>query len=292
MRKSLVNNMTAYLFLLPSLIAFAIFTLYPVIFGFILSFTDNKAVNAPLSFVGLKNYINLLKDDYFITSLLNNIFYMLTFTPLVILVALFFAILLNEAIFCRKFFRTIFFFPYISSMVSVAIIWNIIFSPQGPINRFLMAFGVENPPQWLISVDLALFSVVLVSVWKEFGFYMVILLAGLQGINTELYEAARIDGANLWQRLKSITLPLLTPTIFLTVIMALINSFQVFDLVKVMTEGGPGTATNVLVFRIYQEGFVNVKTGYASAIAFVLFFIILIITLVQMRLQKKWVTYN
>ena len=282
----------AWIFLTPSVIAFFVFMAYPVVLGLLLSFTSNKGINSPLNFIGLGNYARLLTDSYFSISLWNNAFYMLTFTPLVVGVALLFALLLNLKIIGRKMFRTLFFFPYMSSMVAVAIIWNYVLSPNGPVNGFLQFLGMVSPPQWLLDQKWAMFSVVLVAVWKEFGFYMVILLAGLQTIPEYLYEAATIDGARSWQKLWRITIPMVSPTLFLCIIMAVISSFQVFDLVNIMTEGGPGRATNVLVLRIYQEGFTNVKMGYASAISYVLFAITMVITLLQFKIQNKWVTYN
>ena len=167
-----------------------------------------------------------------------------------------------------------------------------IFHPtRGPLNLFLSHIGISNPPQWLVSSSTALVSVMIVAIWKQAGYYMVIILAGLQSIPKHLYEAAEIDGANGLKRFFHITLPMLSPTMFMVTILALISSFQVFDLISIMTEGGPGRATNVLVYRIYQEGFKYLNFGYASAMAYFLFIIILIITLIQFRGQKKWVTY-
>lgn len=286
------EHRAAVLFLLPSFIAFILFMAAPIVYGLLLSFTNNKGINSPLHFVGLQSYERLTRDSYFSTSLSNNLIYVATFTPAVILMALALALLLNQRVLARGFFRATYFFPYITSMVSVAIVWNYLLAPNGPINGILRAMGWAGPPQWLISQHTALLSVVIVSVWKEFGFYMLILLAGLQTIPEYLYEAATIDGAAPWQKLRRITLPMLSPALFLCIIMAVINSFQVFDLVNIMTKGGPGRATNVLVLRIYQEGFVNMKMGYASAIAYVLFGIILVVTIVQFAVQSKWVQYN
>lgn len=282
----------AWLFLLPAIVGFLVFLAYPVVLGLLLSFTNTNNLNTPLNFVGLRNYQRLLSDNYFYISLKNNIFYMLTFTPLVIVASLLFALLLNKRILCRKLFRTVFFFPYISSMVAVAIIWNYVLSPSGPVNNGLRAIGAASPPEWLLSAEWAMFAVVIISVWKEFGFYMVVLLAGLQTIPDYLYEAATIDGAPAWGKFRYVTLPMISPTLFLCVIMAVISSFQVFDLVNILTEGGPGSATNVLVFRIYREGFINVKMGYASAMAYVLFAIIFVLTVIQFKVQNKWVQYN
>ena len=152
--------------------------------------------------------------------------------------------------------------------------------------------GISNPPGWLLDQNWALYSVIIVAIWKNFGYYMIILLAGLQGIPKYLYESAEIDGATKRQCFTNITVPMLSPTIFLCLVTIIIAAFQEFDLINILTEGGPGRATNVLVFRIYTEGFVNVKMGYASAIAYTLFAIIMVITLIQFVLQKKWVNYD
>lgn len=154
-----------------------------------------------------------------------------------------------------------------------------------------MALGVANPPQWLSATKTALGSVMVVAIWKQAGYYMIIILAGLQSIPSQLYEAASIDGANSVEKFFKITLPMLSPTMFMVTILSIINSFQVFDLVNIMTQGGPGRSTNVLVYRIYQEGFQKLQFGYASAMAYFLFIIIMVITLIQFRGQKKWVNY-
>lgn len=177
-------------------------------------------------------------------------------------------------------------------MVAVGIVWSLIFNPsRGPINQFLMSLGVSNPPSWLASSNTALMTVVFVAAWKNAGYYMVMFMGGLKSIPDHLYEAAQIDGANKWQQFWNVTWPMLSPTTFMVTILGIINSFQVFDIISVMTQGGPGRATNVLVYRIYQEGFVNMRFGYASSMAYFLFLIILTITFIQFRGQKKWVNY-
>ena len=177
-------------------------------------------------------------------------------------------------------------------MVSVATVWNLILAPSGPLNQLLRMVGISNPPGWLLDQNWALYSVIIVAIWKNFGYYMIILLAGLQGSPKYLYESAEIDGATKRQCFTNITVPMLSPTIFLCLVTIIIAAFQEFDLINILTKGGPGRATNVLVFRIYTEGFVNVKMGYASAIAYTLFAIIMVITLIQFVLQKKWVNYD
>ena len=280
-------------FIAPALILFLVFQVYPMIYGLLLSFTSNRNAGASLNFNGLANYIRLFtKDSYFQISLGNNLFYALVFTPGVLVVALMTALLLNMNIKGRSALRTVCFFPYLTSMVAVATVWNLILAPNGPLNQVLSFVGITDPPGWLMDQHWALFSVVMVAVWKNFGYYRIILLAGLQAIPTYLYASAKIDGATSRKAFRYITLPMLSPTLFLCLVTVIISAFQEFDLVKIMTDGGPGRATNVLVLRIYQEGFVNIKMGYASAIAYTLFGIIMVITLLQFRLQKRWVNYD
>lgn len=280
-----------YLFILPNFIGFFIFMAVPIIMGLVISFTDYSGFGIP-NFIGLKNYIEMFQDEYFQVSLLNNLLYTIVTVPGTIVVSLLLAVAVNTGIKGKSFFKTMFFFPTITSMVAVGIVWSMIVNPYtGPLNQFLKAVGIENPPMWLASSDTALFTVMFVAIWKQAGYYMVILLAGLQSIPKQLYEAAEIDGAGAVARFFKITLPMLSPTMFMVVILNIINSFQVFDLINIMTEGGPGRSTNVLVYRIYQEGFQQLRFGYASAMAYFLFLIVLIVTLIQFRGQKKWVTY-
>ena len=283
--------LAGYLFILPNFIGFFIFMLIPIIMGFVISLTNYDGFKK-FEFVGLSNYLKLFTDEYFQISLRNNVLFTLITVPSTIVIALLLAVALNTGLKGTSVFRTLFFFPTITSMVAVGIVWSMMFHPtRGPINQLLMSMGMTNPPQWLVSTKLALYSVMIVAVWKQAGYYMVMLLAGLQAIPKYLYESAEIDGANAVQRFFKITLPMLSPTMFLVTIMSIINSFQVFDLISVMTEGGPGRSTNVLVYRIYQEGFKYLRFGYGSAMAYVLFLIIMIVTLIQFRGQKNWVTY-
>lgn len=285
------QTLQGYLFLLPNFIGFIAFMLIPIIMGAGISFTDYDGFNQ-LNFIGFDNYIDLFKDEYFRVSLGNNVLYTLITVPATIVVAILLAVALNTGIKGSGAFKTMFFFPTISSMVAVGIVWAILFNPtRGPINQFLMGIGVENPPKWLASTDTALWSVMMVAVWKQAGYYMVMILAGLQSIPKQLYEAADIDGASRVVKFFKITLPMLSPITFMVTILTIISSFQVFDLVNIMTQGGPGRATNVLVYRIYQEGFTYLRYGYASAMAYFLFLIIMSVTLVQFRGQKKWVNY-
>lgn len=280
-----------YLFILPSFIGFFVFIGIPIVMGAGISFTDYNGFNQ-FNFVGWSNYANMFKDEYFLISLKNNLIYALGTVPAIIVLALLLAVAVNTKVKGKGIFKTLFFFPTISSMIAVGIIWTLLFDPsKGIINEVLRTIGVQNPPQWLVSSKTALLSVMIVAVWKNAGYYMVMFLGGLQQIPRHLYESAEIDGASKVRQFFSITLPMLSPTMFMVVILNIINSFQVYDLIAIMTDGGPGRATNVLVYRIYQEGFNYLRYGYASAMAYFLFLIILVITLIQFRGQKKWVTY-
>jgi multiple sugar transport system permease protein len=290
-RKTLRNNAIAYSFILPNLIGFAAFTLLPMGFALALSFMSWDGAN-PIAFVGLKNFSRMLRDETFRISTLNTLYYVIGTVPTTLLASLGLAVLLNRKFGGRNAFRAIYFFPYIASLVAVAVVWNMMFHPSmGPVNNLLRFLGVRSPPRWSASVQWAMPTVIGASIWRNAGYYMIIYLAALQGIPRELYEAARIDGASSWQCFRRITVPVLTPATFFVTMMLTISSFKVFDLVFVMTQGGPGRATNVLVFTIYDAAFVSFQYGYSSAIAMVLLIIVLAITFAQFRMEKKWVSY-
>jgi multiple sugar transport system permease protein len=231
-------------------------------------------------------------DTRFKAAFINTITYCAATVPLTLVAALTLAIVLNQKVFGTNFFRAIGFFPYVASIVAVAAVWNMIFSPgAGLINVMLSHLGVAKAalPKWAADAKWAMFTVVLFSVWKSMGYYMVIYLAGLQGISGELYEAGALDGANAWQKFRYITWPQLKPTTFFVVIMLTINSFKVYDTIYMLTQGGPGTSTLVLVYHIYQTAFVTSSNyGYASAISMVLFVMVLIVTLVQFKAEKSY----
>lgn len=282
------DNITGYLFLLPNIIGFIIFSLIPVVTAFVLSFTNWDGMQET-KFVGLKNFIDLFQHDSFKIALKNTVVYTIGSVPLTLIIALAIAILLNQKLKGVKIYRAVFFMPYISSAVAISYVWAALLNPtSGPINMMLQALGVANPPQWLTSVDWAMFTVIMISVWKGFGYYTVIYLASLQGVPKHLEEAAMIDGANKWQIFKNVTVPQLRPVTFFCTIMAVMGSFKVFDQVYVLTAGGPGQATSTLVQYIYTQSFRNYRMGYGSAAAVVLFFIIFLVTVVQFRGQKKW----
>lgn len=284
--------LSGYLFILPNFIGFFIFFAIPVIYGLIVSASNYNGFKK-FDFMGLLNYIHLFQDKFFIVALKNNIFYSLIYVPLAILMALLMALALNKPKKLDGFFKTVFYFPSITSIVAIGIVWSMIMSPSnGPINVFLRSVGIDNPPKWIASSKTALLSIIIIMAWKNAGYYMIMFLGGLKSISAELYEAARIDGANGWKLFTHITWPMLSPTTFMIFILCFISSFQVFDAINVMTDGGPGTATTVIVYRIYQEGFVSLNFGYASAMAYFLFLIILVITLIQFWGQNKWVNYD
>ncbi len=283
------NRRIGYLFLLPNLIGFVIFTFIPVVFAFALSLMEWDSSN-PMKFVGLRNFVDLLHDSTFHIALKNTIVYTLGTVPGIVIISMFLAILLNKGIKAAPLFRAAHYIPYISSMVAVSIVWQFLYNPEmGPINQALRLLGVTDPPRWLSSAKWAMFSVILVSIWRNVGRYMIIYLGGLQGVPKSLYEASTIDGASKWQQIRYITIPLLSSTTFLVLITNIIGSFQVFSNIYIMTDGGPGRSTNVLVYLIYQEAFVNSKFGYASAMSVVLFAFVFVFTLIQFRGKSKWV---
>ena len=281
LKKSVRDTLTAYTFIAPNFIGFCVFTLVPMVFAIALAFCSWDGRHA-IEFVGLSNFIKLFKTDkIFQAALVNTIVYVLGTVPLTLVCSLAMAVLLNQNVRLRNFFRTVAFFPYVASLVAVAAVWNMIFNPaMGPINSLLAALGVENLPRWAAGKETAMLTVILFSVWKNMGYYMVIYLAGLQGCNPDLNEAAELDGANRWQQFWHITLPQLR----FVVIMLTISGFKVYDQMYMITQGGPGNATMTLVYYIYNVAFVNTpKYGYASAIAMVLFVLVLIVTIVQFR---------
>jgi multiple sugar transport system permease protein len=291
-RRQINKHLVAYSFILPNLLGFLIFTLVPMVFSLVLAFLNWDGANQ-VSWAGLANFERLLEDETFHIALTNTLYYVAGTVPLTMAASLGLALLLNQPLRGRNFFRTTFFFPYVASLVAVAVVWNMLFFPSaGPVNELLRAIGVENPPRWAASIDWAMPTVILASVWRGMGYYMVIYLAALQGIPSILYEAAEIDGASAWQKFRFVTLPMLTPATFFISVMLIITSFKVFDLIMVMTRGGPGRATNVLVIHIYNIAFREFRFGYSSAIAMVLFVLVLGITIVQFYMERRWVRYQ
>lgn len=272
----------AFVFLLPNLLSIGLFTLIPVVAGFFLSFTNWDMLSDP-QWVGLENYQHILKDRQFWNALRNTSIYTLIVIPGGLAVSMLLALALNRKIRGTAIYQAIFFLPYVSSTVAIALVWKWIYHPDyGVLNAMLRAVGLPGV-DWLTNPGIALVSVAIVQIWQTAGYNMVLLLAGLRAIPKDYYEAARLDGASPWTIFWAITVPLLMPTIFFVTTMSIIASFQVFNLIYVMTGGGPGNATKVYVFYLWENGFSFFKMGYASALAYVLFVIILAITLIQAR---------
>ena len=284
---ALRNTLIGWSFILPNFLGFATLTLVPVIVLFYMSLT-NWNIFGNAQFVGLQNFIQLSKDGSFRVAFLNTLYYSVMHIPLTIVVSLGLALILNNKLRGVAFFRTAAFFPYITSIVAIALVWNLLLSPEyGPVNEILRFLGLQNPPGWLTSADWAMPGVVIVSTWRDMGYYMVLFLAGLQTVPRELHEAARVDGANAVERFFNVTLPCLRPTMFFVTVMLTINSFKIFDLILVMTQGGPGQSTLVISQFIYRMGFEQNKFGYASAAAVVLFFLCILVTIGQFLWDKK-----
>lgn len=280
----------ALLFLAPSMIGFLLFIILPTVSSLVLSLVQWDLMSPP-KFVGLGNFATLAKDDVFGTVLRNTFVFTIFTIPIGMIISFFIAVLLNQGLKGTNIYRTVYFLPVMASAAGSAVVWKWIFEKDfGLLNYFLGLFGV-NGPGWLTSTEWAMTSVIIMSVWKHIGFDMVIFLAALQGIPKDYYEAANIDGASSWHKIRHITIPLVSYSTFFVLIMAIIRSFQIFDQMYILTKGGPGYSTQVLVYYIYTNAFEYFKLGYASAVAWVLFVLILIITLIQMKLQKKWVFY-
>lgn len=291
--------LTASPFLIPSLIGFAIFYFAPMVISIFISLTDWNGLDHLFTdgfvqqhFIGLGNYRDILKSPEFWKVLKNTFSYIILYIPLMLIVSISVAGLLSQKRHGVGAFRVIYYIPVLTSWVAASLIWKSILAPQyGAMNNILALFGIEGPG-WLLDEKWAMPAIVLVSVWKDMGFFGLILLSGMVGINRSYYEAAEIDGAGALARFTRITLPLLTPSIFYVLIVSLINSFQLFPQIMIMTDGGPNGATQVMVERIYKYGFRYFKMGYASAFSWILFVIILIFTAIQMRGQKRWVNYD
>ena len=290
------NDILAALFLiLPNMLVFSIWVLFPVISTVVLSFTDWNFLK-PLSeigFVGLGNYARLPSDVWFTDSLKNTLVYTVFVVSGQISLGLFFALILDRQVYLPTIPRILIFIPYITSPVASALIWLSLFHPNwGPVNTFLFdVFGVVNPPKWFASTDWALPALMIVGIWKGIGYNAIIFLAGLQSIPDELHEVAAIDGANWLDRVRAITIPLLRPTTFFLLITGVINAFRVFELVAVLTQGGPGTATVMIAYHIYRVGFAFYQMGYASAAGMVMLIIVFVFTLIQWRIQSHQLKY-
>ncbi len=284
---------SAYLFLAPTMILFGIFTVAAVIYAFYLSFHEWNILEPAKPFVGLDNYSRLLGDERFGGAIVNTLYYTAVSVPLTMGLGLLIALLLNNQIRARGFFRTLFYLPVVTPLVIAAIIWKWVYNGDfGLLNYYLIQLGIiDEPLLWLADPNLAMPAVIITSVWKSVGFSMVVYLAGLQSIPEDFYDAAKVDGAVGWQRLKDITIPLLSSTTLFLAVVSVLGAFQVFTEIFIMTNGGPLGRTTTIVYHIYQTAFKFFDMGYASAMAFGMFAMMFAFTLVQLRVMRGEVEY-
>jgi ABC-type sugar transport system permease subunit len=290
-RKSL-NARSAFLYLFPSILLFAVFIFYPMFRTIYLSFFLTDQQGAAALFVGFENYAYLFESKEFRNSIKATVLFVLYTVPTGVIIALFLALIANEKLKGIGFFRTVYSSTMGISVAASSVVWLFLFHPSiGMFNRLL---NVMNLPgvQWLLDPDWALVSISISTIWMNIGFSFLILLGGLQNIDEYLYESAKIDGAGYWYQLRRITIPMLSPTLFFIITISLINAFQTFGQVDILTKGGPSQATNLIVYSIYREAFVNYQFGTASAQAVFLFICILIVTILQFKLGEKKVHYQ
>ncbi|MGD6731101.1 MAG: carbohydrate ABC transporter permease [Pleomorphochaeta sp.] len=296
----------AFPFLLPSLVGLFLFSFLPIIISLLISLTSWTGMSRVSltsgfftfikdNFIGLENFKTILTDKEVFKVISHNFYFIILYLPLMIILSLSEALIINSSLKGSNTYRVIFYIPVLTSWVAGALIWKWLFSPTyGPINNLLLSFGLEGS-LWLQSETMAMPSIAIASIWKDLGFYAMIFLGGLRSINPSYYEAANIDGATTWQRFRKITLPMLSPITFYIVMLSLINAFQLFPQVMVMTkngDAGPNGATMVMVERIYKYAFRYGKMGYAAAFSWVLFTIIFFFTYLQRKIEKKWVNYD
>ncbi|NMB12530.1 MAG: sugar ABC transporter permease [Firmicutes bacterium] len=279
-----------YVFASPWILGFIIFTGIPIILSFYYSFCDYTVLNPP-SWVGLGNYKAMLDDELFWVSLYNTLYYAFYSIPLNLIWGLILALLINQELRGISWFRACYYLPSIIGGVPIAMLWRWVFNPRwGLINTFLDVLGIEGP-LWLLSEEWVKPAFIIMNLWGV-GSTMMIYLAGLKGIPSHLYDAAEIDGANAFGRFWYVTIPMLSPTIFFNIIMGIIGAFQIFSNAYIMTEGGPANASLFYVLYLYRNAFEYFRMGYASAMAWILFIIVLVLTVVQFRLSGRWVYYE
>lgn len=280
----------AIAFLAPGMIGFVLFILTPLFGSAVISLFDWRLFGTP-DFIGIENYLKLFRDPTFYVVLGNTVVFAVVYTALNLLVALSISLWLNTRMKAAGAWRVIFFLPVITPMVANALVWRLLLSQDGLVNSMLATVGIDGP-NWLSDSAWALPSVIAMSVWQSFGYNVIVLSAGLSAIPKELLEASRIDGTTAWQRLRHIVLPLLSPSLFFCSTMTMIGAFQVFVQPLFLTQGGPGESTNTFVLYLYRNGFVFDRLGYASALAWILFVVVMLITALQFIGQRKWVNYE
>ncbi|MBE0601784.1 MAG: sugar ABC transporter permease [Firmicutes bacterium] len=285
------ETLMGYVFLAPTLIGFILFMAFPFVASLILAFSKWNMMSGlqGIQFIGLENFSKMFVSRNFGTAIKNNLLISATTVPVTLLISLVIAYLLNEVVYMKKTIRVIYFVPYICNIVATSIVWKLLFRTDGPINSILYSLGVSEVPRWLASTQYAMIPILALTVWMGIGYDMVIYMAALQNIPTDLYEAGELDGAIGIRRFIHITIPMLSPTTYFLVVTRMIMSFQIFSSINIITQGA--LKTTVLVYEVYKEAFISYKFGYGSAIAWILFLIILAITLIQMWTEKKWVTY-
>jgi len=290
--RALRHNLSCYAYVAPLITNLVFLSTGPVLYSFFISFTNWQIVLPPV-WVGLRNYTGQLASPEFWTVMWNTFYYTLGYVPLSMIVSLVMAIVANQRLPLISLFRSLYFLPVVSSGIAVALVWGWIYQPTfGVLNWFLdAAFSIQGP-RWLSDMRWAMPALIVFGVWRSMGSNMIIFLAGLQGVPNELYEAARIDGADRLGEIRFVTLPLLTPSIFFVLILSVIGSFQVWEATYLLTQGGPAKATLTISYFIYQQAFLWFHMGIGAALAYILFFIIAIVTLVQFRLQRRWVYYR
>jgi ABC-type sugar transport system permease subunit len=273
----------AWFFLFPAILLLLIFSIIPIFWVIYLGFTDYNVFTPP-EWIGTQNYETLFKDPKFWGALKNTILYWVLVTPAITIFSLLLAILVNQKLVAIKVYQLSYYFPFLVSVVITALLWKWMFATDGMFNFFFSLIGV-GPIKWLTGQSTAMISVAIVTVWQGLGYYMLIYLAGLQSVSKELYEAAEMDGAGFWRKHWNVTLPSMRPIIFFVSVISTMGAFKEFTLMLVMTNGGPVNATTTLVFLVFKEAFENINMGYASAIATVLFVLVLIITFINMKIQ-------
>jgi multiple sugar transport system permease protein len=286
------QNLAGWLFVGPVIAGVLFFQLAPVAASLVVSLTNWSGLNAP-KFLGLENYKELFTaDDTFWPSLKNTVIFTVVVVVLTIFIGLGLAVLCNQKIKGIGIFRTLYYSPAVTNVVAIGFVWFWLYNPDnGLFNSTLKTIGIDGPA-WLSDTRTALIAVIIVALWQGVGYPMVILLAGLQSIDQSLIEAATVDGAPAWRRFWSVVFPLLTPSLFFLTITQFITSFQVFGIIYVMTSGGPNNATSVFIFQIYEAAFGHGRLGYASAMGWVLFVIVGVVTAIQWKMEKRWVHYD
>ena len=290
-KKARKDFFTGMGFILPSLLGFLIFTFIPVVISLCLSFTSWNFMEGieGIKFNGLANYIRLFSDEWFLNSYKNNIIFTAVTVPVLIALGLVMATIINKYIYGGGVVRTMIFIPYIASVVAVCTVWMVLLQPSyGPVNEFFRSIGIANPPGWLADFKWSLPSIMIIYVWQQVGYYSIVFLAGLKGLPEDVYEAAKVDGASSIRQFFSLTVPLISPTTFFLTIMGIIGSFKVLDQISVLTQGGPGSSSSVMAYYVYRTAFDYFEMGYANTLAWALFVLVFIVTLVQWKMQAKF----